>query len=72
MDKDENMDLAKEKHEEIIMTEDPKIVQMPIRIDAKTRDELKIFAIKKGKTLNEILVKYVKDGFEKDKSEDKE
>ena len=72
MDKCEKMDLAKEKHEEIITTEDPKIVQMPIRIDAKTRDELKIFAIKKGKTLNEILVKYVKDGFEKDKSEDKE
>lgn len=65
------MDLAKEKHEEIVMTEDPnKIVQMPIRIDAKTRDELKIFAIKKGKTLNEILLKYVKDGFEKDKSEE--
>jgi hypothetical protein len=67
------MDLAKEKHEEIVMTEDPnKIVQMPIRIDAKTRDELKIFAIKKGKTLNEILLKYVKEGFKKDKSLDKE
>ena len=53
---------------EIKMSEDPnKIVQMPIRIDAKTRDELKIYAIKQGKTLNEILLKYVKDGFAKDK-----
>jgi hypothetical protein len=63
------MDLAKEKQEEMIMTEDPnRIVQMPVRIDAKTRNEIKIFAIKNGKTLNELLVKYVKDGFEKDKS----
>jgi hypothetical protein len=64
------MDIDVEENKEInTMPEDPnKIVQMPIRIDAKTRDELKIFAIKQGKTLNEILVKYVKNGFEKDKS----
>jgi len=67
------MDLAKDRDEEIIMAEDPnKIVQMPIRIDAKTRDELKIYAIQKGKTLNEILLGYVKDGFAKDKTKNKE
>lgn len=61
------MDLAKDKNNVVNMPEDPnKIVQMPVRIDAKTRDELKIFAIKKGKTLNELLLKYIKEGFEKD------
>lgn len=65
------MDVTTEPRSEIKMPTDPdKIVQMPIRIDAGTRDELKIFAIKKGKTLNELLVKYVVTGFEKDKSKE--
>lgn len=59
------MDVATEKV--IHMTEDlTRIVQMPVRIDAKTRNELKILSIKKGISLNDLLIGYIMEGFAKD------
>lgn len=57
--------------EEVVpMTENlNRIVQMPVRIDAKTRNELKIVAIKKGMSLNDLLMEYIMDGFSKEKKE---
>lgn len=45
-----------------------KIVQMPVRIDEETRDQLKIYAIKRGITLNDLLVGYIRRGYEKEKA----
>lgn len=52
----------------VVEMKDPnKIIQMPIRIKDGIRDELKIVAIKKGLTLNELLLEYVMEGYKKDK-----
>lgn len=45
------------------------IVQMPVRISRKRRDELKIHAINQGLTLNELLVRYIDEGFRHDKKQ---
>lgn len=66
------MDVDTKPPREITMPEDPdKIVQMPVRIAAGTRNEIKIYSIQKGKTLNELLIKYITEGFEKDKAQSK-
>lgn len=66
------MDVDTKPQREITMPEDPdKIVQMPVRIDAGTRNELKIYAIQKGQTLNELLLKYIIEGFNQDKARSK-
>ena len=64
------MEVANKVIEEITMPENlDKIVQMPIKIDAKTRNELKILAINKGISLNELLLGYVMEGFNKENKE---
>ncbi len=49
---------------------DKKIVQIAMRADAELKNEVKIMAIKKGITMNDLLVRYVKDGVERDKREE--
>lgn len=49
---------------------DKKIVQIAMRAEAELKNEIKIMAIKKGITMNELLVRYVKDGVEQDKREE--
>jgi predicted HicB family RNase H-like nuclease len=44
--------------------------QILVRIDKQTKDDLKIYSIRKNKTLNELVVKYIKEGFAKDKEQD--
>lgn len=56
--------------EEITMVEDPnKIVQMPVRIDNRTRTELKILALRKGISLNDLLLRYIMEGYNKENKE---
>jgi hypothetical protein len=47
------------------------IVQIAMRAEAELKNEVKIMAIKKGITMNDLLVRYVKDGLERDKREEK-
>ena len=54
--------------EEITMEDPKKIVQMPIRIDLYTRTELKVLALRKGISLNELVLGYVMEGFEKERN----
>lgn len=49
---------------------DEKIVQIAMRTEADLKTEVKIMAIKKGITMNDLLVRYVKDGIERDKREE--
>lgn len=59
--------MSASSEKEINMPEDlTKIVQMPVRIDAGTRNNLKILAIKKGISLNELLLKYIMEGYSND------
>ena len=55
--------------EEITMEDPKKIVQMPIRIDLYTRTELKVLALRKGISLNELVLGYVMEGFNKENKE---
>jgi predicted HicB family RNase H-like nuclease len=52
--------------EEITMEDPKKIVQMPIRIDLYTRTEIKVLALRKGISLNELVLGWVMEGFNKE------
>lgn len=43
--------------------------QINIKIDTEIRNEIKIWSITHKKRLNEMLVKYITEGFEKEKKE---
>ena len=45
------------------------IVQIAMRAEVDLKNEVKIMAIKKGITMNDLLVRYVTDGIERDKRE---
>ena len=47
------------------------IVQIAMRAGVELKNEVKIMAIKKGITMNDLLVRYVTDGIERDKRERK-
>lgn len=49
---------------------DKEIVQIAMRAEVELKNEIKIMAIKKGITMNDLLVRYVKDGIERDKREE--
>lgn len=51
---------------------DREIVQIAMRTKVELKNEIKIMAIKKGITMNDLLVRYVKDGIERDKREENE
>jgi predicted HicB family RNase H-like nuclease len=42
------------------------IVQLHIRVDKEIRDQVKIMAIRRGMTQNELLLEYLETGLEKD------
>lgn len=42
------------------------IVQMSIRLDEELRNQVKIHAINKGEKINDLLVKYISEGLERD------
>lgn len=42
------------------------IVQMSIRLDEELRNQVKIFAINKGEKINDLLVRYISEGLERD------
>lgn len=42
------------------------IVQMSIRLDEELRNQVKILAINKGEKINDLLVKYISEGLERD------
>jgi 2-hydroxy-3-keto-5-methylthiopentenyl-1-phosphate phosphatase len=44
-------------------------VQVNIKIDPQLKNELKLFAVANGRTLNGMLEKYIREGFEKEKNE---
>ena len=48
------------------MKNEDRIVQMPIRVTAKIRDNMKIRAVQKGLTLNELVKQYVIKCYESD------
>ncbi|HEX3013072.1 MAG TPA: hypothetical protein VHO92_02200 [Methanobacterium sp.] len=50
---------------------DKEIVQIAMRAEVELKNEIKIMAIKKGITMNDLLVRYVKDGIERDKREER-
>lgn len=43
------------------------IVQMSIRLPKSLREDLKIYAIQNDEKINDLLVKYIQEGFNKDK-----
>ncbi|WP_176720181.1 MULTISPECIES: hypothetical protein [Methanobacterium] len=49
---------------------DNEIVQIAMRAEVDLKNEIKIMAIKKGITMNDLLIRYVKDGIERDKREE--
>ncbi|MEN6553330.1 MAG: hypothetical protein ABFC34_10665 [Methanobacterium sp.] len=49
---------------------DKEIVQIAMRAEVKLKNEIKIRAIKKRITMNDLLVRYVKEGIERDKREE--
>lgn len=51
---------------------DKEIVQIAMRTEIELKNDIKIMAIKKGITMNDLLVRYVKDGIERDKREESE
>ncbi|MEL7670247.1 hypothetical protein [Methanobacterium sp.] len=51
---------------------DEEIVQIAMRAEVDLKNEIKIMAIKKGITMNDLLIRYVKDGIERDKREESE
>ena len=48
------------------------VTQINIKIDTKIRNEIKIWSITHNVRLNDMLVKYITEGFEKEKSENPE
>ena len=42
------------------------IVQLHIRVDKELRDQVKIMAIRRGMTQNDLLLEYLSAGLEKD------
>lgn len=51
---------------------DEEIVQIAMMAEVELKNEIKIMAIKKGITMNDLLVRYVKDGIKRDKREENE
>jgi hypothetical protein len=49
---------------------DNEIVQIAMRAEVDLKNEIKIMAIKKGITMNDLLIRYVNDGIERDKREE--
>lgn len=45
------------------------IVQMSIRLPKTLREDLKIYAIQNDIKINDLLVKYIQEGFDKDRKE---
>ena len=43
------------------------IIQVAARVDTDFRDQLKLVAIKRKVTLNELILEYLQDGLAKDK-----
>lgn len=43
------------------------IVQMSIRLPKSLMEDLKIYAIQNDEKINDLLVKYIQEGFNKDK-----
>lgn len=47
-------------------------VQINIKIDSELKNEIKLYAVTNGRTLNSLLERYIKEGFEKDRESLKE
>lgn len=43
------------------------VIQVAARVDAEFRDKLKLVALKRKVTLNELMLEYLADGLDKDK-----
>lgn len=52
------------KHERI--SDEMATVQMSIRLNEKLRDDLKIHSIKEKIKINDLLVRYIEEGLERD------
>lgn len=63
------MHVANEVNGQDIMAE-VGIVQISARGTVTLRNEVKIMAIKKGITVNDLLLKYIEEGLERDKQKE--